>query len=254
MIVVNLIPTYNERENITDMLNVLDDLAHKNPKYKFITLVVDDNSPDGTASVVTKFRPRFSKVVLLSGPKKGLGAAMIRGLIYAIRNLRSDIVIANEADFAFDPAHIPFMLQKISEGADVVVGSRHVGGGGTIGWTLTRRLNHWVANTFFASLIAGVAEVNDHNGAFRAVRVKGVLDKLDFTKFPTGFGFFFYWIYALTRVTEKICEFPITYKFRVKGESKISFNPKYIKTYIRDICEYIALAFKIRAEKGMMNQ
>ena len=73
---------------------------------------------------------------------------------------------------------------------------------------------------------------------------------MDFAHFPRGFGFFCYWLFKMTQKTDRIYELPITYKFRIKGESKVSFNPKYFKTYLHDVWEYINLNFKIRLEKS----
>ncbi len=249
-VVVNLIPTYNERENITKMIPVLQNIAAHDKKHKHLILVVDDNSPDKTQDVVKEFQKRDKSLFLLTGKKQGLGVAMIRGIKYALKDLRPDVIIPNEADFGFDPKHIPYMLKKIDEGFDVIVGSRHVGNGKTEGWNFNRKLNHWVANKLFATWVAGVKEVYDHNGAFRAIRVKGVLDRVDFGRMSTvGFGFFNYFLFKLTLVTQKFHEFPVTYRFRTAGESKVSFNPKYLRTYLHDIIEYILLAFQIRFEK-----
>lgn len=251
MKVVCIIPTYNEKENITKMLKVMLRIISKQRKDGYIVLVVDDNSPDGTGELVKKIKSK--KIILLSGKKNGLGYAMIRGYKYSIQKLKADVVVSNEADFAFDPKLIPSMVQKIKEGHDVVVGSRHVGGGKTQGWTLNRKLNHWVANKFFATWVAGIDDVYDHNGAFRAIRVHGVLDKIKLNNLKVnGFGFFNYSLFKLTRVTNKFYEFPVTYRFREKGESKVSFNPKYFHTYLRDVGEYIKLSLQIRLEKSRM--
>jgi dolichol-phosphate mannosyltransferase len=248
--VVILIPTYNEVENIQKLIPSLEKLLKKHKKYIFKILIVDDRSPDGTGEAVKKLQKNFKNLVLLSGRKEGLGKAMIRGYAYAIKKLQADVIVSNEADFAFDFKHLGYMLKKIDQGADVVVGSRHVGIGKTEGWTLNRRLNHWVANTFFATWVAGVREVYDHNGAYRAIRVKGVLDQLDLKSLPVqGFAFFFYSLYKLTTVTQKFDEFPVIYRFRTNGESKVSFNPKYVRTYIHDIAEYAKLAFAVRMER-----
>ncbi len=171
-------------------------------------------------------------------------------VIGAANNLSPEIVVSTEADFAYDPKYIPQAVDKVKEGFDVVVGSRHVGIGKTEGWTLSRKLNHWVANKFFATWVAGVSEVYDHNGAFRAIKVEGVLDHLNFSEINTsGFGFFSHFLFKLTKITDKFYELPIVYKFRIRGESKVSFNPKYFMTYLHDVFEYILLSFKIRLEK-----
>lgn len=248
MRVVCIIPTYNEKENITRMLDVMARIISRQKKDRYTVLVVDDNSPDGTGDLVKKYKSK--KIILLSGKKKGLGKAMIRGYMYAIKKLKADVVVSNEADFAFDPRAIPFMVNKIKEGHDVIIGSRHVGDGRTEGWTLNRKLNHWIANKFFATWVAGVNNVYDHNGAFRAIRVNGVLNQIGLDKLNVnGFGFFNYSLFKLTQVTDKFYEFPIVYKFREKGESKVSFNSKYFHTYLSDVREYVKLSLQIRFEK-----
>ena len=253
MRVVHIIPTYNESENIELFFRTLERVIARDKGRQHLIVVVDDHSPDGTGEIVKRYAGNHKNVCLLSGPKKGLGKAMVRGINYAIEKLHADVIIPTEADFAFNPEYILPALKKIDQGYDVVVGSRHVKRGKTEGWTFNRKFNHWLANTVFASWVAGIAEVKDHNGAFRAVRVKGVQDQINFNGFPTGFGFFCYWIYKLTRVTTKLYELPITYKFRVRGESKVSFNPKYLSSYLKDVKEYVQLAFKIRQERNTIN-
>ena len=173
MLVVHIIPTYNEKENIELFLTALLKVKYQDKERKHLILVVDDNSPDGTGQLVRQFALKHRFVYLLSGAKRGLGKAMIRGLVYAVKELKADVVIPNEGDFAFDPKYILPALKKIDQGYDVVVGSRHVGDGRTEGWTISRKINHWIANTLFATWVADVRQVSDHNGAFRAVRVKG---------------------------------------------------------------------------------
>ncbi|MBX4206090.1 glycosyltransferase [Candidatus Microgenomates bacterium] len=251
MRVTIIIPTYNERENISLLLKELLQRTSKLSKYKFNFLIVDDNSPDGTGGIVKEFISKNKKIHLLTGKKEGLGKAMVRGYKYALKNLKPDVIITNEADFGFSFKHLPLMLKEISAGYDVIVASRHVGDGKSEGWTLNRKLNHFIANSFFAKFIAGIDIVYDKNGAFRAIRVKNVLDKIKWNRFPTnGFGFFFYQIHELSKLTDKFYEFPSTFTFRTRGESKVSFNPKYIKAYTKDTLEYIKLAFKIRLERS----
>jgi len=252
MKVVHIIPTYNEAENIGLFIAALKKVSRKYPQHKFTILVVDDNSPDGTGEIVRNLAKKDYSIDLLSGPKEGLGKAMIRGLKYAVKTLHADVVIPNEADFAFDTKYIAPALKMIESGFDVVVGSRHVGDGRIEGWTLIRRFNHWIANTVFAVWVAGDQKVTDHNGAFRVVRVKNVQEKIDFKDFPSGFSFFHYWLYKLTEITPNVVEIPITYKFRTRGQSKVSFNPKYFRIYVRDAWEYIIISFKIRAERYMI--
>src|SRR3989304_8860772 len=213
-----IIPTYNEKENIGKFIEKTF-YAVKGKVDNYQILVVDDNSPDQTGKIVRGLALSNKKLHLLSGDKKGVGKAMIRGYKYALKKLKPDIIVSTEADFAYDPEYIPHAVDKIKGGYDVVVGSRHVGIGKTEGWTLERKLNHWVANKFFASWVAGVTEIYDHNGAFRAIRVKGVLDKINFNNIKiAGFGFFSYFLFKLTQITNRFYEMPIIYRFRTKGE------------------------------------
>lgn len=253
MRVVNIIPTYNEKENIGLMLEALAKIAQVNPKYQFATLVVDDDSPDGTGEIVKKYIKKDSSVHLITGPKKGLGYALIRGYQYAMEKMGADVIIPNDCDFSFDPKRIPDLLAKINEGYDVVVASRHVGKGGTEGWSFFRKLNHWVSNVFFATYVAGIKEVKDHNGNFKAIRVKGVLDQVPLAEMlrgerVKGFGFQAYILYELSKHTKKFTEVPVVFKFRVRGETKI--GGKYLKSYLRDIFEYIKLSLLIRVDRS----
>lgn len=245
--IVYIIPTYNEKENIGAMLQKVVRILSKLKKYTWTVLVADDKSDDGTEEIVKKFAKKDKRVILFSGPKNGLGAAMIRAYNYSMKNLKGDIVIANEADFSFDPEEVPFMIKKIESGTDVVVASRRLID--LDSWPLGRRITHFVANNFFAGIIAGVKEVEDHNSAFKAIRVKGVLDKLNFKNFPKGFGFFNYLIYSLSRITSNIYEFKTIFRPRTKGESKIGLSPKYIKTFTRDVAEYTLSCLKIRLDR-----
>lgn len=251
--VVNIIPTYNERENIGLMLKTLAKIAKDNPRYDFTTLVVDDESPDGTGEVVKDYMKKDSSVHLITGPKKGLGHALIRGYKHAMEKMRAEVIIPNDCDFSFDPHKIPGLLKRIEKGYDVVVASRHVGKGATEGWSLFRKLNHWVSNVLFASWVAGIKEVKDHNGNFKAIRVKSVLDQVPLEELLEkikirGFGFQAYILYALSKVTDKFCEVPVVFKFRTRGEAKI--GKKYLKSYLRDVFEYMKLSLLIRLDRS----
>lgn len=254
MKVVNIIATYNERENIGPILEALAKIASENPKYQFTTLVADDSSPDGTAEIVREYQKKDKSVHLLLAPaKQGLGKALLSSYKYAIDKLGAEVIIPNDADFSFDPKHICELLAKIDEGYDVVIASRHVGEGGTEGWSLFRKLNHWVANILFATYVAGIKEVKDHNGNFKAIRVKGVLDKVPLDKLLEkikirGFVIQAYILYELSKYTKKFAEIPVVFKFRTRGEAKI--GKKYLKSYLRDIIEYMKLCVLIRLERS----
>lgn len=247
MRIIHLITTYNEAENVSKLIPKLQKFYLKHPKYDFFTLFVDD-STDTTPDIILQAQKHDRRLKIILGKHQGLGAAAIQGYKYALKKLRPDVIVTNEADFAYDHTQITTMIAKIKQGYDVVVASRHMPGSNTQGWTISRRLNHWVANTFFATWIAGGNYTTDHNGEFRAIRVKGVLDRIRWTNFPTGFAFFNYLLFRLHLLTPKFYEFPITYRFRTAGESKISFNYRYAKKYFQNVWEYACVCIEIRAK------
>lgn len=247
MKIVHIIPTYNEKENIGRMIQVLEDIGKTKHNWQTIILVVDDESPDGTESEVKKYQNKFANIKLLVKKKEGLGKALIKGYDYAVRVLNADMVIPNDADFQWDPQDFPKLVEKIEEGYDVVVASRHIRGGKVIGWNWFRKLNHEFSNYFLAWWVAGVHEVKDHAGNFKAIRVKNVLDRVQLNSMKNaGFSFQLHILYELSKVGAKFVEVPVVFRERKYGQSKIGFN----KYYMRDIVEYIRSAVLIRIDRS----
>jgi dolichol-phosphate mannosyltransferase len=146
MKVVIIVPTYNERGNIAALLTSLQN-EFARLRHDMHVLVVDDNSPDGTADLVRESMRRYPNVHLLTGAKAGLGAAYIRGMQHAIDEMRADVVFEMDADFSHDPADVPRLLAALDSPADFVIGSRHVAGGSIPAeWSIWRKLNSAVGN------------------------------------------------------------------------------------------------------------
>src|SRR3989344_6395330 len=130
-----VIATYNEKENIQRLLQEI--LSLNLPELNII--VVDDNSPDGTAEIVQKFNnPQIELLLRLN--QRGYGSAHVEGFKKAI-DQGADIVISMDADFSHQPKVIPAIISSIKQGSDVVVGSRRVPGGNIIGWGVMRKLS-----------------------------------------------------------------------------------------------------------------
>src|SRR3990170_7123167 len=104
---VVILPTYNERENIIPMLELLENVCGEIRGYSFSILVVDDLSPDGTAEVVGEYQKTHTNVYVTSGPKRGLGKALLRGMRYAIDSLHADVIAQMDADMSHDPKALP---------------------------------------------------------------------------------------------------------------------------------------------------
>ena len=205
MKIAHIIPTYNEKENIGKMIATLKNVGRKYPRWQNSIIVVDDHSPDGTSLEVKKLQKRDNNIHLLMKKKEGLGRALIYGYEYAVKKLKADVVIPNDADFQWNPDDYPILMQKIEDGFDVVVASRHVKGGKVIGWNWFRKLNHDISNSLLAWWVAGVHEVKDHAGNFKAIRVKGVLEKVPLVKMRnSGFSFQLHILYELSKTGAKL--------------------------------------------------
>lgn len=247
MKIVHIIPTFNEKENIGRMIEVLEKIGKKHPNWHTEILIVDDKSPDGTEDVVNIYQKKFSNIHLLVKDKEGLGTALIKGYEYAIKTIHADIIIPNDADFQWDPEDYPKLVKKIEEGYDVVVASRHIPGGKVIGWNWFRKLNHDVSNYLLAWWVAGVKQVKDHAGNFKAIRVKNILDRIPLSRMQNaGFSFQLHILYELSKAKATFTEVPVVFKERQFGKSKIGFN----RYYLRDIIEYIKSALSIRFDRS----
>jgi len=208
-------PTYNESSNIARLLqSILSTTGDVE------ILVVDDNSPDGTGSIVREITKKNVRVSLLSREKKdGLGKAYIAGFKEVLKNKDVDLIVMMDADFSHDPKYLPTML-KLAEEYDVVLGSRYVKGGGTVGWELWRRTLSYFGN-LYARVVAGLP-VHDCTGGYNAIRVSKLrqvdLDNMN----VSGYAFIMGLKFLLVRTGALFVEFPIIFHNRREGESKMS--------------------------------
>lgn len=240
MRIVLIIPTYNERENIGRLIDQLQEVFRPLP-HEMQILVVDDSSPDGTASVVRERQSRASNVHLLEGSKQGLGAAYIRGMRHALDELGADAVFEMDADFSHKPADVPRLIAALEQGADFVIGSRYVRGG-TIPkeWAIYRRLNSRFGN-LVARYVAGIYRVHDCTAGFRAIRGT-VLRGIDMQAFRIqGYAFQIALLHAAVAEGAKVVELPVDFVDRTAGESKLG---------IKDILEFLSSAAWIRFQSS----
>ena len=128
MRIVIILPTFNERANIGRLIDELQ-VVFRALAHEMHVLVVDDNSPDGTADVVRDRQVTYQHVHLLLGQKLGLGAAYIRGIRFALASIHVDALFEMDADFSHKPQDVPRLIAALELGADVAVGSRYVPGG-----------------------------------------------------------------------------------------------------------------------------
>lgn len=212
-----IIPTYNEIENIRDIITAVLRL-----ELRFDVLVVDDNSPDGTATEVKRLMAEETeRVFLLERPgKQGLGTAYLAGFDWALGQ-GYDYIIEMDADFSHNPNDLPKLYKACAEeGADVAVGSRYCNGVNVVNWPLGRVLMSYFASVY-VRMITGM-EVRDATAGFvcyRAEVLKTIeLDKIHFK----GYAFQIEMKYTAVLCGFKVKEVPIIFVNRVVGTSKMN--------------------------------
>ena len=215
MRVAVVVPTYNEAGTIVE---VCERIREALPDAEIV--VVDDASPDGTAELARAADGRVGRIVVLErNGKDGLGAAYRAGFALAIER-GADVCVQLDADLSHDPAVLPALVSNVEHGADLAIGSRYVPGGVTEDWPWRRRaLSRW--GNRYAAGVLGLA-VNDATAGLRAYSV-AALRRMDFDSVTTeGYGFQVEMTHRLVRAEGKIVEFPITFRERTTGESKLS--------------------------------
>ncbi|MBI4022161.1 MAG: polyprenol monophosphomannose synthase [Candidatus Andersenbacteria bacterium] len=210
-----VIPTYNESNNAPRLVAEL--FALNIPRLH--VLIVDDNSPDGTGQAVRKLQPTYPHLYLLTRPNKsGLGRAYIHGFCLALERGASTVV-QMDADFSHDPKDVPRLLGALSE-ADVVIGSRYIGGISVVNWPLFRLLLSTAANQY-ARLVTGLP-YQDVTGGFRAW-TSFALQQLDLTSIKAdGYGFQIVTAFRAAKKKLRIKEIPIIFTERRAGDSKMN--------------------------------
>ena len=215
---VVIIPTYNEKENIENIIRAVLALEHG-----FHILVIDDGSPDGTADIVKRLiRTEFQHevhIVERSG-KLGLGTAYIAGFRWAIEH-GYDFIFEMDADFSHDPNDLPRLYAAThDEGYDVAVGSRYISGVNVVNWPIGRVLMSYFASKY-VRIVTGF-KVNDTTAGFVCYRRK-VLETIDLDAIRfKGYAFQIEMKYTAHRIGFKIKEVPVIFVNRREGVSKMS--------------------------------
>ena len=234
---VIILPTYNERDNISTMLARLMEVTHLIKGYTFTILVVDDSSPDGTQDEVRGFAKDYPNVKILSGKKEGLGKALLRGMTYAVDVLKADVIAQMDADLSHDPASLPEFFKKISKGADFVVGSRYIPGGSIPeNWGIHRKIFSVVGNSIVRFSL-GFSRVHDWTGGYRVFRKSYFeLVKQKITKY-SGYVYQIAFLHNAILAGAVVGEVPIKFTDRRFGRSKIA-----PLQYIRNVLLYVGTA------------
>ena len=211
-----IIPTYNEKENIAAIIHAVIVLGNQ-----YHVLVVDDGSPDGTASIVKGLMQEHPDKIFIQERKGklGLGTAYIHGFKWALAN-QYDYIFEMDADFSHNPLDLDRLLAACENGADVAIGSRYVKGGATENWPLDR-LIYSKGGSLYTRIITGMP-VKDPTAGFMCYKHKVLASmQLDNIKF-IGYAFQIEMKFASWRLGFKLKEVPITFIDRKIGISKMS--------------------------------
>lgn len=225
-----ILPTFNERENLP---RVVPEILEQDARLE--TLIVDDNSPDGTGEVADELARSESRVhVMHRAGKLGLGRAYIAGFRWALER-DYEYVFEMDADLSHDPRHLPEFLEAI-RGQDLVLGSRYLRGVTVVNWPMSRLLLSWSANRY-ARWVTGLP-LTDLTSGFKCFR-RRVLQAIELEKVHSeGYSF---QIEMTTRAWARgfrILEIPIVFVDRMRGESKMNR---------RIVWEAVWMVWKLRA-------
>lgn len=211
-----LIPTYNERENVSAMVDKVFSLP-----VEFDILVIDDGSPDGTADIVRERQKDYPDRLhlLCREGKLGLGTAYLAGFRWGLER-DYDYIIEMDCDFSHNPDDLPRLVAAAEEGADVVVGSRYVQGVNVVNWPMSRLLMSYCASIYVRT-VTGMP-VHDATAGFVCYS-RRVLETMDLDRVEMkGYGFQIEMKYSAWKLGFKIREVSIIFIDRVLGQSKMS--------------------------------
>ena len=224
-----IIPTYNEKENIIELAKAV---FEKNPDASI--LVVDDDSPDGTAKAIKMAQNNLPNLHLFQrSGEKGFGRSYIDGFKKA-HNKDYKFIVMMDADFSHDPAEVPKMTEKLSS-FDLVIGSRYMPGGRIENWNWRRRLLSRFANFYARDVLQ--MKIHDLTTGFMCFRAD-ILDNLNLESIRSeGYAFLIELKYAMAKAGYRIMEHPIVFNERREGQSKMSF---------KNIWEAVWMPFKLK--------
>jgi dolichol-phosphate mannosyltransferase len=210
-----IIPTYNERDNVEAITRAVLDTE---PRVDI--LIVDDNSPDGTGQLADQLAEREKRIHVLHREKKeGLGRAYLHAFKVGLEK-GYQYLIEMDADFSHDPRYLPKLLDQALSGADLVLGSRYVEGGGTVNWGVGRQIVS-KGGSLYARTILGV-RIRDLTGGFKCFH-RRVLEALELEAVKsTGYAFQIELTYRALKKGFKVVEVPIVFEDRRVGQSKMS--------------------------------
>lgn len=216
MKILIIIPTYNEKQNISAIIDKIEELSISE---NYSILVVDDSSTDGTIEEIKTKEKEYNNIILYQRPSKlGLASAYIEGIKFGIKQ-GFDCFIEMDADFSHNPKYLIEMIEKLKEN-DVVIGSRNIKGGKTVNWGIVRNIIS-KGGSLYSRLILQ-CPIKDLTGGFNGWK-KEIIEKINLDNIVSkGYSFQIEMKYKAHKNKAKIAEFPIVFEDRKYGASKMS--------------------------------
>jgi dolichol-phosphate mannosyltransferase len=211
-----IIPTYKEKDNIGALIKAISVL-----EIAFDILIIDDNSPDGTADIVKRLQPDFKNLFIIERPgKMGLGTAYITGFKWALAKGYS-YIFEMDADFSHNPRDLLRLYKACNgDGADLAIGSRYISGVNVVNWPLSRVLMSYFAS-IYVRLVTGM-KIMDTTAGFKCYR-KEVLENIKPAQIRSkGYGFQIEMKFIAWKLGYKVVEIPIIFTDRKLGSSKMT--------------------------------
>lgn len=212
-----IIPTYNERENVATVIKKLNSL-----NTGVDILIVDDNSPDGTAEIIKGLQKECKNLSLLKrSDKLGLGTAYIKGFNWALER-GYQYILEMDADLSHNPDDVPRLIKECKKGYDLVIGSRYCDGVNVINWPIKRLLLSYSANKY-TRIVTGLP-IKDATAGFKCFNRK-VLEDINFNRVKSsGYSFQIEMNFRVWKKGYSLKEIPIVFEERSEGKSKMSKN------------------------------
>ena len=224
--IVIVMPAWNEVENIKRMIEELVKREFPTIDADMQLLIVDNHSTDGTTDTVEKATKAYANVHIIEQDKPGLGWAYVRGMQYAVRELKADAVMEMDADFQHPPRFVKPMVDAYLNGAEYVIGSRYIKGGSVPKeWAASRKAISFFGNLFIRTVLLNF-KIHDLTTGFRLTKVKGVLDKIDLEKLRNldRFAYKVDLLYQSMKNSGKTVEVPLEFASRTSDKSKFNWK------------------------------
>jgi dolichol-phosphate mannosyltransferase len=219
LLLCQVIPTYNEVQNIPELLERMEKLREDFP-FDLQIVIVDDGSSDGTPDKVKELNARFGNIELIQRPGlMGLGSAYIDGFGYSLTNFHADYVGEIDADLQHPPEVLSEMVKRAAEGVDVIVASRYIPGGGSTDWSFSRRMVSRGANLLTKIFLR--VPVKDATSGFRLISQRAITGLFEYQLSSKGYSFQVESLYAYKKLKMTFAEVPYQFEIRRAGETKL---------------------------------